>query len=123
MELAITTAIESLGQQQSSVVVPCPRRWHFYSIISSRRASSIGGLGAFIMIAKNVNSFGNALIKKLIAEIVLERGVDRSMRGERRGFLLDRGLLGHGRCGGRGLVPLDRLQLARHRAGEHLVHA
>ena len=49
------------------------------------------------MIAKNVNSFGNALIKKLIAEIVLERGVDRSMRGERRGFLLDRGLLGHGR--------------------------
>jgi hypothetical protein len=35
------------------------------------------------MIAKNVNSFGNALIKKLIAEIVLERGVDRSMRGER----------------------------------------
>jgi len=39
---------------------------------SSARASSIGGLGAFIMIAKNVNSFGNALIKKLIAEIVLE---------------------------------------------------
>src|SRR6516225_8103264 len=48
---------------------------------------------------------------------------DRSMRGERRGFLLGRGLLGRGRCGGRGLVPLDRLQLARHRAGEHLVHA
>jgi hypothetical protein len=24
------------------------------------------------------------------------------MRGERRGFLLDRGLLGRGRCGGRG---------------------
>src|SRR5262249_1068596 len=48
---------------------------------------------------------------------------DRSMRGERRGFLLDRGLLGHCRCGGRGLVPLDRLRLARHRAGEHLVHA
>jgi len=39
-----------------------PRRWHFYSIISSRRASSIGGLGAFIMIEKNLNSFGNALI-------------------------------------------------------------
>ena len=38
------------------------------------------------------------------------------MRGERRGFLLDRGLLGHGRCGRRGLVPLDRLRLARHRA-------
>ena len=75
------------------------------------------------MIAKNVNSFGNALIKKLIAEIVLERGVDRSMRGERRGFLLDRGLLGHGRCGGRGLVPLDRLRLARDRAGQHFVHA
>src|SRR6516162_890831 len=48
---------------------------------------------------------------------------DHSMRGERRGFLLDRGLLRHGRCGGRGLVPLDRLRLARHRAGEHLVHA
>src|SRR5262249_40857996 len=47
---------------------------------------------------------------------------DRSMRGERRGFLLDRGLLGHCRCSGRGLVPLDRLRLARHRAGEHLVH-
>jgi hypothetical protein len=75
------------------------------------------------MIAKNFNSFGNAFIKKLIAEIVLERGVDRSMRGERRGFLLDRGLLGHGRCGGRGVVPLDRLRLACHRAGEHLVHA
>jgi hypothetical protein len=118
MELAITTAIESLGQQNL-----VPRRWHFYSITSSARASSIGGLGAFIMIAKNFNSFGNALIKKLIAEIVLERGVDRSMRGERRGLLLDRGLLGHGRCGGRGLVPLDRLRLARHRAGEHLVHA
>jgi len=56
------------------------------------------------MNAKNVNSFGNALIKKLIAEIVLERGVVRSMRGERRGFLLDRGLLGHGRGGGRGLA-------------------
>src|SRR5215469_13287642 len=48
---------------------------------------------------------------------------DRSMRCERRGFLLDRGLLGHGRCSGRGLVPLDRLRLARHRAREHLVHA
>src|SRR5713101_1892605 len=48
---------------------------------------------------------------------------DRSMRGERQDFLLDRGLIGHGRCGGRGLVPLDRLRLARHRAGEHLVHA
>src|SRR5262249_41079090 len=48
---------------------------------------------------------------------------DHSMRGERRGFPLDRGLLRHGRCGGRGLVPLDRLQLARHRAREHLVHA
>ena len=42
------------------------------------------------------------------------------MRGERRGFLLDRGRFGRGRCGG--LVPLDRLRLARHRAGEHLVH-
>src|SRR6516165_1262888 len=48
---------------------------------------------------------------------------DRSMRGERRGFLLGRGLFKHGRCSGRGLVPLDRLRLARHRAGEHLVHA
>src|SRR5262249_759129 len=47
---------------------------------------------------------------------------DRSIRGERRGFLLDRGLLGHGRCCGRS-VPLDRLRLARHRTGEHLVHA
>jgi hypothetical protein len=28
-------------------------------------------------IAKNFNSFGNALIKKLMAEIVFERGVDR----------------------------------------------
>src|ERR1700737_3829384 len=45
------------------------------------------------------------------------------MRGERRGFLLDRELL-HGRYGGgRGLDPLDWLRLARHRAGEHLVHA
>ena len=45
------------------------------------------------------------------------------MRGERRDFLLDGGLLGHGRCSGRRLVPLDRLRLARHRAREHLVHA
>src|SRR5271166_4907676 len=46
--------------------------------------------------------------------------------GERRGFLLDRGLLGHGRCGGgrgRALIPLHPLRLARHPAGEHLVHA
>src|SRR3984885_5567830 len=46
------------------------------------------------------------------------------MRGEGRGFLLDRGLLAHGgRCRTRGLVPLDRLRLARHCASEHLVHA
>lgn len=32
---------------------------------------------------------------------------DRSMRCDRRGFPLDLGLLGHGRCGGRGLIPLD----------------
>jgi hypothetical protein len=56
-----------------------------YSVASSARASSIGGLGAFIMIAKNFNSVGNALIKKLMAEIVLERGVDRSMRGTHQG--------------------------------------
>ena len=71
MELAITTAIESLGRQQPSFVVPRPLTVAFYSITSSARASSIGGLGAFIMIAKNVNSFGNALIKKLIAESCL----------------------------------------------------
>ena len=45
------------------------------------------------------------------------------MRCERRGFVLGRGRLGHGCCGGHGRVPLDRLRLARHRAGEHLVHA
>src|SRR5215831_20960190 len=44
------------------------------------------------------------------------------MRDERRGFVLDRSLLGHGCCGGRGLVPLDRLRLAYHCASEHLVH-
>src|SRR5262245_25253613 len=49
--------------------------------------------------------------------------VSAAMRSERRGFPLDGALLGHGRCGGRGLVPLDPLRLARHRAGEHLVHA
>src|ERR1019366_7448576 len=49
--------------------------------------------------------------------------IGRGIVGERRGFLLARGLLGHGRCGGRGLVPLNRLRLARHRAGEHLAHA
>src|SRR5262249_21874686 len=48
---------------------------------------------------------------------------DRSMRGERRGFLLDRGVLEHGRCCCHGLVPLNRFWLARHRASEHLVHA
>src|SRR5260370_38744296 len=47
----------------------------------------------------------------------------RSMRGERRGFVLDQGFLGHGCCGGRSLVPLDRLRLACHRASEQLVHA
>src|SRR5262249_39715351 len=31
------------------------------------------------------------------------------MRGERRSFVLDRGLLGHRCCGCRGFVPLDRL--------------
>ena len=45
------------------------------------------------------------------------------MRGERRGFIFDQSLLGRGRRGGRDLVPLDRLELARHRSGEHLVHA
>jgi ABC-type sulfate transport system permease component len=71
MELAITTAIESLGRQKPSFVVPRPSM----VALSSTRARSVGGLGAFIMIAKNFDSFGNALIKKLIAEIVLERGV------------------------------------------------
>src|SRR6266536_5982858 len=45
---------------------------------------------------------------------------DHSMRGPRRGFLLDRPL--HGRLGAR-LVPRDRLRLAGERVSEHLVHA
>ena len=34
------------------------------------RNNVIGGPGAFVMVAENFNSFGNALVKKLIAEIV-----------------------------------------------------
>ena len=34
------------------------------------RDNVIGGPGAFVMVADNFNSFGNALVKKLIAEIV-----------------------------------------------------
>ena len=33
------------------------------------RKSVIGGPGAFVMVAENLSSFGNALVKKLIAEI------------------------------------------------------
>src|SRR5258707_340402 len=43
------------------------------------------------------------------------------MRGERPGFLLDRGRFGRDRRGG--VVPLDRLGLARECARKHLVHA
>jgi deoxyxylulose-5-phosphate synthase len=35
------------------------------------RDSVIGGPGAFLLVAKDFNSFGNLLIKKLIAEIAL----------------------------------------------------
>jgi hypothetical protein len=33
------------------------------------RNNVIGGPGAFVMVAKNFNSFGDVLVKKLIAEI------------------------------------------------------
>jgi Protein of unknown function (DUF1194) len=33
------------------------------------RNNVIGGPGAFVMVAENASSFGNALVKKLIAEI------------------------------------------------------
>ena len=33
------------------------------------RNNVIGGPGAFVMVAKNINSFGNITVKKLIAEI------------------------------------------------------
>src|SRR5262245_5666088 len=50
------------------------------------RDNVIGGPGAFVLVAKDFNSFGNLLIKKLIAEIALiGRGSeilpDRSARG------------------------------------------
>ena len=35
------------------------------------RENVIGGPGAFVLVARDFNSFGNMLIKKLIAEIVL----------------------------------------------------
>ena len=38
-------------------------------------------------------------------------------------IVFDHSLLGHARSGDRGLIPLDRLQIARHRAYQHLVHA
>src|SRR2546422_11572418 len=50
-----------------------------------------------------------------------------SMRGQRRGLLLDRRLGRRRRLGGRGclllLVPFDRLERAGQRVGDHLVHA
>jgi hypothetical protein len=33
------------------------------------RNNVIGGAGAFVVVAENFNSFGNAITKKLIAEI------------------------------------------------------
>ena len=35
------------------------------------RENAIGGAGAFVLVARDFNSFGNMLIKKLIAEIAL----------------------------------------------------
>jgi hypothetical protein len=35
------------------------------------RENVIGGAGAFVLVARDFNSFGNMLIKKLIAEIAL----------------------------------------------------
>src|SRR5262249_19229981 len=50
---------------------------HFYSshitppggLANYYRNNVIGGAGAFVAVAENFNSFGNAIIKKLIAEI------------------------------------------------------
>ena len=46
------------------------------------RDNVIGGPGAFVMVAENFQSFGRAIIKKLIAEIAsaLSRHRDRALR-------------------------------------------
>jgi hypothetical protein len=40
-------------------------------LVNYYRNNVIGGLGAFVMVAENFRSFGNALINKLIAEIAM----------------------------------------------------
>jgi Protein of unknown function (DUF1194) len=44
------------------------------------RNDVIGGPGAFVMVAENINSFGDALVKKLIAEIA--QSVPRQRAGK-----------------------------------------
>jgi hypothetical protein len=44
------------------------------------RDNVIGGPGAFVMVAENFNSFGQALINKLIAEIAQTRPAHQAMR-------------------------------------------
>ena len=41
----------------------------------------IGGPGAFVIAAKDFNTFGDAILKKLIAEIA---GIDPALLGESR---------------------------------------
>ena len=44
------------------------------------RRNVIGGPGAFVVVAENFNSFGNAIIKKLIAEIAQPAGINPAAR-------------------------------------------
>jgi uncharacterized protein DUF1194 len=49
---------------------------HYY------RTNVIGGSGAFVMVAKNFESFGDAIISKLIAEVAQGREKERERKRE-----------------------------------------
>jgi hypothetical protein len=49
------------------------------------RNNVIGGAGAFVVVAENFNSFGNAITKKLIAEIAQAEPQQQRQEGSSRG--------------------------------------
>ena len=49
------------------------------------RDNVIGGAGSFVMVAEDYNSFGRAMVKKLIAEIAAQPARRRSASAEPKG--------------------------------------
>ncbi len=47
----------------------------------------VGGPGGFVVVAENFNSFGQAIVKKMIAEVAQTRGVTPPLRTSARGML------------------------------------